>query len=207
MKIIKRFQYNSKNIFPEKLTRVSPFFLFDKCFQLASQKVKEPNQMVLATVNKENRPSSRVVLLKEWSTRGFVFYTNYGSAKGKEIEENPWVALNFYWDPIKIQIRIEGKVKKISLKKSGEYFHSRPLESQLGAILSKQSNPLANYNDFLQDFKEKLKEKTQLVKPQHWGGYEVSPDYFEFWQGKKNRLHERVVFRKEKKWKVSRLYP
>ncbi len=208
MKIKKRFQYTSpKGIFPQDVKSLNPFELFKTCFHLADEKTIEANKMVLSTVNSAGRPSSRVVLLKEFNEEGFVFYTHYDSKKGFEIEEKPFVALNFYWEEIKIQVRIEGEAKKVSSKKSTDYFKSRPQDSQLSTILSKQSKPLESHEDFLRHFNENKKLNLELTKPASWGGYRVVPHYFEFWKGNENRLHERVVFTKKENWLIQRLYP
>lgn len=165
------------------------------------------NAMVLSTVNKEKKPGSRIVLLKELSKSGsLIFFTNYKSRKGEEIEANRFVALNFFWRELERQIRIEGVVRKTSMEISKEYFDSRPLESRISAIVSPQSQVI--------DSLEKLNKKAAKLKksevrlPDNWGGYEVTPNYFEFWQGGTNRLHDRICYSKEgENWIRERLAP
>jgi pyridoxamine 5'-phosphate oxidase len=179
--------------------------------QAIAAKVLEVNAMNLATVNQENRPESRIVLLKGLD-HGFLFFTNYRSQKGKNMEQNPYVSLNFFWGEIERQVRINGKVEKISQSESEEYFFSRPFSSQIGAWTSPQSKVIPN-RGFLENEEEKwrLKFKTEPIqKPEHWGGYRVIPDYFEFWQGRPSRLHDRIAFEPSDEggnWKIKRLAP
>jgi pyridoxamine 5'-phosphate oxidase len=168
------------------------------------------NAMVLSTAGKSGRPSSRVVLMKEFSENGFVFFSNYLSRKGKEIELNPSVALLFFWEELERQVRIEGKVRKISGEASSEYFSTRPRLSRVAATVSKQSTELKDrseleekFNTFDNEYKNK-----EIPRPVDWGGYIVNPDYFEFWQGRENRLHDRIIYtRVTDGWKIGRLSP
>lgn len=173
---------------------------------------QEANAMVLSTADKNNKPSSRIVLLKGFGLEeGFRFYTNYESRKGQELKKNPNASLLFYWPDQERQIRIEGKVKKLNKKESEAYFHSRPRGSQLGAWSSEQSAVIPN-RQFLDDVQRELDEYFKPYKnlplPPFWGGYTLIPDYFEFWQGREDRLHDRIVYRLyRKKWNISRLAP
>jgi pyridoxamine 5'-phosphate oxidase len=174
---------------------------------IASQ-VNEPTAMVLSTVSK-NKPSSRVVLLKEIVDSGFVFYTNYESEKGREIAENPNVCLNFFWAELERQVRIEGIAAKVSRAVSEKYFKSRPKESQIGAWASPQSQVIESRKEIeenVKKFAERFKNGIEL--PPNWGGYVVEPNYLEFWQGGASRLHDRVIFEKQNDlWKKKRLAP
>lgn len=190
----------------------NPFLQFEKWFTEAlDAKVIEPNAMTLATVNANGVPSARIVLLKEFTLEGFVFYTNYNSNKGKEIASNPNVALVFFWADLERQIRIEGVVEKISEEESSSYFYSRPKGSQLGAITSPQSEAIPN-RKFLEDKLEALIEEytiKNIQKPEYWGGYRVIPNRIEFWQGRSSRLHDRIVYtqNQDHSWKFERLAP
>jgi pyridoxamine 5'-phosphate oxidase len=166
--------------------------------------------MVLATASKDGRPSARVVLLKSFDDRGFVFYTNYQSRKGKELDENPRACLLFYWSQLWRQVRLEGDVEKIPAAESEEYFQSRPLGSKLGAWASNQSEVVDNRETLESRFNELEKRFGEEVpRPEHWGGYRVKPDSIEFWQGRDNRLHDRLRYRlkKDGAWVIERLAP
>jgi pyridoxamine 5'-phosphate oxidase len=171
--------------------------------------IPEPNAMCLGTVH-EQRPESRIVLLKGVTEQGFVFYTNYNSAKGRQIATNHHVSLNFVWLELERQVRITGIAEKTSPEESDAYFHSRPLGSQLGAIVSSQSDELNSRTELENAMEEaRLKYETQSPKrPEHWGGYCVVPDMIEFWQGRSSRLHDRLRYElKGGLWTISRLYP
>lgn len=172
-------------------------------------KIDEPTAMTLATSDKNGKPSARIVLLKGVTEKGFVFYTDYLSRKGKEIKQNPLVALVFHWKELERQVRIEGYVEKILEKNSEDYFSSRPIASRISAIVSPQSKIIPG-RDFLDKLfiEYKNKSKSKIEKPANWGGYVLIPDYFEFWQGRKNRLHDRICYKRSKNgWKINRLAP
>ncbi|MDP3150578.1 MAG: pyridoxamine 5'-phosphate oxidase [Ignavibacteria bacterium] len=173
-------------------------------------KIEEPNAMTLATLSNEGFPNARIVLLKEFDKKGFVFYTNYRSHKGKELELNPTAVLLFFWKELVRQVRIKGKVEKVSGDESEEYFHSRPRESQLGAWASKQSSEIPD-RKFLEDKFQSLQKEydgKEIPLPSFWGGYRVIPFEIEFWQGRENRLHDRILYRLvENDWNISRLSP
>ena len=177
------------------------------------KKIKEPYAMILTTASSKGKPSARVLLLRDITSKGFVFYTNYQSRKGKEIVKNPWSAMTFFWQQLERQVRIEGKLVKISAKESDDYFRSRPRESQLGAWASDQSQTLRNRTE-LEDRFNALSKKYKgkiVTRPSYWGGYCLMPLEIEFWQGKSNRLHDRILFTRkklsDKKWKIVRLAP
>jgi len=191
-----------------------PFLLFKDWFKEAAGKESiEANAMTLATVGYDMVPSARVVLLKQFSNDGFVFFTNYHSRKGRQIEENPNASLLFFWPISMRQVRIEGRVKKITAEESDEYFYSRPLESQITAALSAQSSPLPDREEFEQKIMSTLFQTMEnasdaVSRPEHWGGYIVEPHSFEFWQGGSNRLHDRFMYiASGDKWDIKRLYP
>ncbi|MEX2593456.1 MAG: pyridoxamine 5'-phosphate oxidase [Anditalea sp.] len=170
----------------------------------------EVNAMNVATINTQNRPSSRIVLLKGVD-HGFIFYTNYESKKGKELKNNPFAALNFFWPELERQVRIEGEVEKVASEISDEYFLSRPIGSQVGAWTSPQSKVIPNRSFLVNREKEMFMrfQKEPLKRPEHWGGYRVIPYYMEFWQGGASRLHDRIAFEKGETgiWTKKRLAP
>jgi pyridoxamine 5'-phosphate oxidase len=202
---------NQSNELNESLINKNPFIQFTKWYESnLNSNLNEPTAMMLSTADVNGNSSARIVLLKEIDDRGFVFYTNYESRKGKDLKENPKAALTFYWDELRRQIRIEGKIEKLSIATSKEYFSSRPRESQIGAWVSEQSSVIPN-RDFLENKYAEFEEKfgnEEIPLPDFWGGYRVIPNYFEFWQGRENRLHDRICYKKENdEWKIFRLAP
>ena len=188
----------------------NPFLQFDLWLKEAIEDgTFEANAFIISTVNKENKPSSRVVLLKQIVEEGFIFFTNYNSRKGKELEANNNASILFFWEKFERQVRIEGKVEKIPELMSEDYFKTRPLASQIGAVVSEQSQEIEN-RKVLEDKFEELSKLEKIQKPMHWGGYILKPTYFEFWQGRANRLHDRIVYEYEQtknNWNIKRLAP
>ncbi len=171
----------------------------------------EPNAMTLATATPEGLPSARTVLIKGFDERGFVFYTNYGGRKARELEENPHCALLFYWGELERQVRVEGRASRVSEEESDAYFASRPRGSQLGAWASEQSRSIENRGALELRLRELEREYQgrEVPRPPFWGGYRVEPEVIEFWQGRENRLHDRLLYRRadEGGWKRERLQP
>jgi pyridoxamine 5'-phosphate oxidase len=178
--------------------------------QAINAEMPEVNAMTISTVGASGIPSSRIVLLRGVDDLGFTFYTNYESHKGKDMANNPFVALNFFWPLLERQIRIVGKIEKVSEKESDDYFGSRPKESQIGAWASKQSSVIKNRGEVEEryNFYEKEFENVVVTRPPHWGGYLVIPTQIEFWQGRPGRLHDRIQYNKHNDlWKIERLSP
>ncbi|MFT6334982.1 MAG: pyridoxamine 5'-phosphate oxidase [Halioglobus sp.] len=189
-----------------------PIDQFKSWFKEATNgEVVEPNAMIIATVDKDNVPSARTVLLKEIDPEGFLFYTNYTSDKAKDISSNPNVSLVFLWKEMERQVRITGVAEKISTSRSEQYFHKRPKGSQIGAWVSPQSSILENREVLEERQKEielKFKDEEKIPLPDFWGGYIVKPTAIEFWQGRPSRLHDRLRYKLEDgRWKVERLAP
>lgn len=179
--------------------------------QVLESEADEPNAMTLATASADGMPSARIVLLKGFDKDGFVFFTNYNSYKGIQLEENPKACLVFFWKELERQVRIVGLVKKVDVTESDAYFHSRPVGSQIGAWTSPQSQVIESRNwldHHYLEVAEKLKQK-HIERPQHWGGYVVQPVILEFWQGRPSRLHDRIQYtlNEDGIWKIERLAP
>ena len=182
--------------------------------QALDAEVAEPNAMTLATAAPDAAPSARIVLLKGVDERGFRFYTNYDSRKGTELAQNPHVALVFWWAPLERQVRIEGQAERLPSEESTEYFHSRPRGSRLGAWASPQSRVVESRAELernLEDVTAEYEDAESIPRPSHWGGYVVRPTAIEFWQGRPNRLHDRLRFRRPtpdaEDWTLERLAP
>jgi len=190
----------------------NPMELFQKWFHEAEQSdMEEPNAMTISTIGLDGFPKGRVVLLKRFTYEGFIFFTNYESEKGKAIEKNPKVCLSFFWPVLERQIIIKGTVTKIAENMSDGYFESRPTGSKLGAIVSDQSSVIPS-RDVLENkltALEKHYENREIERPPYWGGYLVAPLSIEFWQGRPNRLHDRIRYtlQKDYNWKIERLAP
>lgn len=176
--------------------------------QAIEAEVEEPTAMSICTVSKDNNPSSRQVLLKEIQSEGLVFYTNYSSRKGQEIENNPNVALNFFWPALERQVRVQCIASKVSAEESDTYFYSRPKTSQVGAIVSNQSSIITSDLDLEAEIESILEGSIEIKRPENWGGYILKPNYFEFWHGRASRVHDRVSYNLENgNWIKNRLSP
>jgi pyridoxamine 5'-phosphate oxidase len=191
-------------------TLADPIAQFAKWFNEAMKaQVNEPNAMSVATVGKNGRPSSRIVLIKQYDERGFTWYTNYQSQKGQQLAENPHAAILFFWPELERQVRIEGRVEKTSAEESDKYFYSRPVKSQLGAIASQQSRPIASREAMEESYAAvEAASGGQPQRPEHWGGYRLVPDRVEFWQGRASRFHDRIVYDlQDGSWHKERIQP
>ncbi len=190
----------------------NPFGQFKVWFEQArNAQLPEPNAMTIATASLDGKPSARMVLLKDYDQRGFVFYTNYDSDKGQQLLTNPWGAIAFWWAQLERQVRITGRVEQVSEAEADQYFKSRPKGSQLGAWASNQSQIIPNrevLEQRLQQLKDEYENKA-VMRPPHWGGFRVIPDQIEFWQGRPSRLHDRILYQRGEDggWFLQRLSP
>src|SRR5258705_1371627 len=204
-------QYNADSIDEQPVDR-DPLPLFQRWLDDARRAgIKLAEAMTLATATPEGKPSARLVLLKQADERGFVFFTNYNSMKARELDSNPQAALVFYWPQLERQVRIEGKVERVSAAESDAYFKTRPRESQIGALASPQSEVIAS-RDSLQgkfDELEKLYEGREVERHEHWGGYRLHAQRIEFWKGRPGRLHDRIAYDRQADgtWSIARLAP
>lgn len=206
-----RREYGLGSLHRDQL-EADPIKQFEKWMQQAidSGLLSDPTAMTLATTNAEHVPSQRIVLLKGYDHQGFRFYTNKNSQKGQDISANPKVALHFAWLPLERQISIIGNAVPLDDEQNDHYFHSRPKESQIAALASQQSRPVESRDVLESHYQSLLKEyeHTEVPRPQHWGGYSVHPQQFEFWQGGQHRLHDRYVYSKDRaNWRITRLQP
>jgi pyridoxamine 5'-phosphate oxidase len=195
----------------EKTISTDPYDQFNSWFQAAlDAKIPKPEAMTLATASADGTLSARIVLLKDVDSKGFSFYTNYESTKGKHLAENPRAALVFFWPVLERQVRIEGVVEKLSREESKEYFQSRPRNSRIGAWASRQSNPIDSrlvLDEQFQAYSRQFRNE-EVPLPEDWGGYRVIPNRIEFWQSRQNRLHDRISYvREDSSWKIIRLSP
>jgi len=203
-----RENYDRGELLESKIDK-DPVQQFSSWFAVAANSdVREANAMILASSNSKGQPSARVVLMRDFSNEGFVFYTNYNSRKGRDLIANPQAALLFFWDELERQIRIEGQVEKVSKEQSDAYFNNRPADSRAASISSNQSSTVDSRKE-LQENYDRVKESGDLSRPDHWGGFIVRPHRFEFWQGRPARLHDRIVYRlgEDGKWDIDRLAP
>lgn len=205
-------QYHSEDKpLTEANLAANPFIQFEKWFKEAvKSEADKANAFVLSTATKDGKPSARVVLLKGVEHERFVFYTNYDSRKGKELLENPFAAITFFWPSLEKQVRIEGKVEKVSPSESDEYFERRSPGSQAGAWISPQSSVIPNRDVLEQKHHDFIiqHENKEISRPPFWGGFAIIPSRIEFWQGRASRLHDRMLYTlKKDKWKIERLAP
>ena len=204
-----RKEYTKKKL-SEAKALPDPFAQFAKWWRQALKSgITEINAMTLATASADGMPSARIALLKDYSEKGFVFFTNYNSFKGQQLAENPKACLVFFWKELERQVRITGIVEKISTEENDEYFYSRPVESQVGAIASPQSQVIESREWLDENFKKTARENKEPKRPSHWGGYLVKPVIIEFWQGRPGRLHDRLQYslQNDGTWKIERLAP
>jgi len=200
------------DVLDEKNVDPNPIDLFRRWYEAAIKSGSRlPDSMTLATATKDGKPSARVVLLKQFDNDGFVFYTNYNSAKARELEENPQAALVMYWTVLDRQVRVEGKVERVSPRQSDEYFRTRPRDSQIGALASPQSEVIESREVLERRFADfdKAYRDRHVERPAHWGGYILKPERIEFWQNRSGRLHDRILYERNASgsWSIQRLAP
>ncbi len=205
-----RINYKQKSL-DVKDVCINPVDQFDKWFnETMKSGILEPTAFILATADKNAKPSARTLLMKGYDGGGFYFYTNYESRKGKELADNNQASMIFFWPELERQIRIEGKVKKVSEEESFAYFKKRPFKSKVGAWASNQSTEIESRMTIMKKFFKYLIKfhSKDIPLPQYWGGYKLYPDYFEYWQGRENRLHDRICYKHENDdWLIKRLSP
>ena len=210
MKSIKdlRTDYQKSKLNVKDLTE-EPIILFQQWLSQAITYSNDANAFVLSTVNSNGVPSSRVLLLRDATKKGFSFFTNYSSRKSQEIEVNPNVCMNFFWPEMERQVRINGSISRLSEQESDDYFNSRPYESRIGAWCSPQSQVIESREVFENKIQElKKKYPNEVPRPENWGGYTIVPNEIEFWQGRASRLHDRFLYSKEgENWTINRLAP
>ena len=203
-----RTDYQKSELNVKDLT-VEPITLFQQWLSQAITYSNDANAFVLSTVNSNSVPSSRVLLLRDATEKGFSFFTNYSSRKSQEIEVNPNVCMNFFWPEMERQVRINGSISRLSEQESDDYFNSRPYESRIGAWCSPQSQVIKS-REVLENKIQELKKKypNEVPRPENWGGYTIVPNEIEFWQGRASRLHDRFLYNKEgENWTINRLAP
>ena len=205
-----RREYKNRTL-DEKDISEDPFTFFEQWMNEAlGSDIIDPTAMTVATASADGIPTTRVLLLKEYSRDGMVFFTNYESRKGRQLAENPRACMHFFWPELERQITVEGRVEKLRREESEEYFHSRPVESQIGAWASHQSTPIGSRKELEDRFAELQKTYSDgnVPMPEYWGGYRLQPHRFEFWQGRPSRLHDRIEYLlKGDNWQIRRLEP
>ncbi|MCK9628516.1 MAG: pyridoxamine 5'-phosphate oxidase [Bacteroidales bacterium] len=203
------FQKARKNMINESIMKENPFDQFNLWYnEEMESKSFLPDAMTLSTVGDDMMPSSRIVFMKILTEEGFIFFTNYRSKKGRQLEENPKASLLFFWPRLIRQVRVEGLVERCNEQISDDYFNSRPLPSRASSALSKQSEPLDDKEEFDNNVKRVAENPELVIRPLHWGGYILKPQLFEFWQNREHRSHDRFMYTLEGNgWKITRLYP